>query len=79
VKGDRSERQRIKSMSLLEGGIKVVKEHCMLKKQGGEHLAFRTLISFFTSTNGIEVLYSTTKKEVLFILHYLQIQTKKIL
>jgi hypothetical protein len=51
----------------------MVKEHCMLKKQGGEHLAFRTLISFVTSTNGIEELYSTAKKEALFMLHYLQI------
>jgi hypothetical protein len=66
-------------MSRLEGRYHGGQEHCMLEKQGGEHLAFRTLISFFTSTNEIEVLYSTTKKEVLFILHYLQIQTKKIL
>jgi hypothetical protein len=43
----------------------------MLKKQGGQYLAFRTLISFFTSTNGIKVFYSkiTTKKEALFMLH----------
>jgi hypothetical protein len=56
-------------MSLLEGRSQNVKEHCMLEKQGGEHLAFRTLISFSTSTNGIEELYSTTKKEALFMLH----------
>jgi len=62
-------RDRIKSMIFWRGGIKMVKEHCMLKEQVGEHLAFRTLISFTTSTNGIEVLYSTTKKEALFMLH----------